>query len=573
MKFVRRLRVLCVCLCALCGLKAASLDREAFTFTDYDLQLRVEPDQQRLGVRGTITARNDSKTAQKNVTLQISSTLSWRSIFLEGKPVQFVAQPYNSDIDHTGSLSEAIVTVQKEIQPGNSLTLAIAYEGIIPLDATRLIRIGVPEDEARHSEWDQIGNSFTAVRGVGHVIWYPVSMEAANLSEGNELFEAIGRWNQREAESSFKMDIAMSPLESDARAPLLLCGGEGASAAARGSSAPEFRAMHCLHSRLGSLTPFFAAANYDVLNRDSITIFHLPDHNPGAQSYALATDLAVPFVKDWFGVPAQKPRVIELADSGAAPFEDGVSLLTSLAREDTRLYQLSAVHQLTHAAFPSPRLWISEGAAHFGQAAYLNQQNGREAALQFLASHEAAVLAAEKANGADSGAASRESLVNTYREEFYRSKAMYVWWMLRDMIGDDRLKKALSSYRAESDREPSYVQKLISAHSDRDLEWFFDDWVYRDKGLPDFRVESANARTLLGAGYVVAVTVDNLGSAGAEVPVTVNFDGGSVSKRLEVRGKSKATIRMEIPYAAREVTINDGSVPESDTANNNFIFK
>ena len=32
-----------------------SLDREAFTFTSYDLNVRVEPEQQRLGVRGKIT--------------------------------------------------------------------------------------------------------------------------------------------------------------------------------------------------------------------------------------------------------------------------------------------------------------------------------------------------------------------------------------------------------------------------------------------------------------------------------------------------------------------------------------
>ena len=28
------------------------------------------------------------------------------------------------------------------------------------------------------------------------------------------------------------------------------------------------------------------------------------------------------------------------------------------------------------------------------------------------------------------------SLVNTTNEELYRSKAMCVWWMLRDMVGD-----------------------------------------------------------------------------------------------------------------------------------------
>jgi hypothetical protein len=111
---------------------------------------------------------------------------------------------------------------------------------------------------------------------------------------------------------------------------------------------------------------------------------------------------------------------------------------------------------------------------------------------------------------------------------------------------------------------------LIAAQTQRDLEWFFDDWVYRDRGLPDFRVASAFPRKMLTAGYMVTVTVENLGGAGAEVPVTVRFDGGEVTKRLEVRGKNKGVIRMEVPAAPREVAVNDSSVPESDTTNNTF---
>src|SRR5215470_6387145 len=128
---VALLSVLCAALCLLCGSKASALDREAFTFTNYDLRLQIEPDQQRLGVRGTITVRNDSAVPQKNLALQISSTLSWRSITLDGKSAQFVAQSYTSDIDHTGSLSEAVVTLPKEILPAASFTLEIGYEGTV----------------------------------------------------------------------------------------------------------------------------------------------------------------------------------------------------------------------------------------------------------------------------------------------------------------------------------------------------------------------------------------------------------------------------------------------------------
>ena len=70
--------------------------------------------------------------------------------------MQYVSQPYISDIDHTGALSEAIVTLPAEIKPKDSVELEIGYEGVIPLDTTRLTRIGVPEEIAKHSSWDQI---------------------------------------------------------------------------------------------------------------------------------------------------------------------------------------------------------------------------------------------------------------------------------------------------------------------------------------------------------------------------------------------------------------------------------
>src|ERR1700688_1270093 len=115
---------------------AFSLDREAFTFTSYDLSVRIEPEQQRLGVRGKITLRNDSATPQRIAVLQISSSLDWRSIRASEKPLQFVSQSYTSDIDHTGALSEAIVTLPQTIAPKGAVELEIAYEGVITLDAT-----------------------------------------------------------------------------------------------------------------------------------------------------------------------------------------------------------------------------------------------------------------------------------------------------------------------------------------------------------------------------------------------------------------------------------------------------
>jgi len=562
-------------LCVLCGLlaPASALDREAFTFTKYDLNVRIEPAQQRLAVRGQITLRNDSNGPQKNVSLQISSTLDWRSIKLGGKAVQFVSQPYTSDIDHTGVLSEAIITLPQEIPPKGKVELDIGYEGVIPLDATRLTRIGVPEELARHNDWDQIGASSTAIRGIGYVAWYPVGLLSANLSEGNNLFETLGRWKTREAASTMQIHFGVVG-DSAGSSSELIVNAEACKPASADNGHGQNTLIDCSFEPLGATVPAFAIATYSVLNPSTLDVHYFLEHKPAAESYELATQLAMLFVKEWFGVSRRKLKIVELADAKASPFESGSMLLTPLNR-DSRIAALTVVHQLTHSAFQSPRLWIYEGLAHFAQAAYLEQQSGRRTALDFMAQHRTALIDAEKAFAAErsSSASANESLVSTSREEFYRSKAMYVWWMLRDMIGEETLKKALALYRPDQDKEASYVQRLIEAQSTRDLEWFFDDWVYRDRGLPDFRVESAYPRQLLGGGDVVTITIENLGEAGAQVPVTLLMEGGQVTRLVEVHSKSKSVMRIEAAGTPQEIVVNDGSVPESDMTNNIFKIK
>lgn len=560
--------VLCVLLVSV--VSGFSLDREAFTFTKYDLDVRIEREQQRLAVRGTIFLRNDSEVPQKNASLQISSSLTWRSIQAAGRPLQFVSQPYESDIDHTGELSEAIVSLPSEIPPGGSVELTIGYEGVIELDATRLIRIGVPKEAALHSDWDQIGRQSSAVRGVGNVAWYPIATEAANLSEGNSVFETLGRWKRREQSAEIKMKLRYSNDEGGS-VPTLFCNQAGTRLYEEISEA-QLVVADCDFTPLGPRVPTLVMANYEILDRPNLEVAYRPEHRGNAESFAKAADAVQGFVGEWFGTPREKVQVVELFDPGASPYESGSMLLTPLGDTDPKLLQIALVHALTHAAFPSNRPWIYEGLAHFAQAAYRERQENRQAALDFLGLHRSAVVAAEKvvAERPKDVPAQEESLTATSVDEFYRSKAAYVWWMLRDMLGEETLKKVLTTYRTDADKDPAYVEHLVQAQSKRDLHWFFDDWVYHDRGLPDFRLESAFPRKASPDNYLVTVTVENLVSAGAEVPVTVRFEGGELTQRVEVRGKGKGIVRIGTPKPPTEIVVNDGSVPENDLSNNVF---
>ena len=92
---------------------------------------------------------------------------------------------------------------------------------------------------------------------------------------------------------------------------------------------------------------------------------------------------------------------------------------------------------------------------------------------------------------------------------------------------------------------------MFAAQSKRDLEWFFDDWVYRDRGLPDFRIVSVYPRQTLQNTYLVTVTVENLGEAGAEVPVMAPYQGIETTERMQIKGKSRNSVRLQMATAGR----------------------
>jgi hypothetical protein len=549
-------------LCALCGLAmpALALDREAFTFINYNLEVRVEPEQQRLGVRGRITLRNDSPTPQKNLVLQISSTLAWRSIQIGGKAVQFETHAYTSDIDHTGALTEAVVALPREIAPKGTLELDIGYEGVILLDTTRLKRVGVPEDKAKHSDWDQISKSFTAVRGIGYVAWYPVATEAASLTEGSTVPEAVGRWVVRHADTTMQILF-----RSTSDLTIYFSGGPNL---AEVPSDPSIRAVRDFSLLSpGVSVPTFVIASYQKLPpRDFLDVEFLPGQEETAKDFAEAASQIDPIVP--VGPGSKNLQILSMPDAEASPFVSRGMLLIPLGSDLTNEAELDIVYAKARQLVRSPRAWIQEGLAHYAQATFVEEHTGLQSALDYLNGHVAALVDAEKtAKGAERE--TTRSLVNAPDDLYLQAKAMFVWWMLKDMLGN-AFSTALLSYKAADDKDSTYMPGLIAGNGKRDLQWFFDDWVYHDRGLPDFHVASVFSSVLENGRFLVTITVENLGQAGAEVPVLLKMEDGEVRQRMEIRGQSKASVRIEASSKPLEVVVNDGSVPESDTSNNTY---
>jgi hypothetical protein len=574
---LRSLSVLSV----LCGFHsaAAAIDREAFTFTDYNLTAKIDPGFHVLRSMGTVTLRNDSDKPQRIAVLQISSSLQWESIRLlpsvsadsnqvaqtekeksNGKPLQYLVQPYTSDIDHSGELSEAIVTLPADVPPRSSAQLQIAYSGVVEPSTGRWDRVGLPKDSSQRNDWDRISQDFTGIRGFGYVAWYPVATEAASVSDQASYGETFSRFKSRHATTNFWLR-ACAPT-APAKYKLLTNGV----LRTRPPSTTDATCQDFVFSPLGAQIPTIIVAPLTRLDSNAAQIWHQPEHVEPAKAYVQAAQAVRPLVSEWFGEPRSLPTLVELPDPSWSSFESGTMLFTGFPPASATALQTALVHPVTHTALVSNRLWIHEGAAHFAQALEREQQSGRPSAIGFMQQQYATLVQVDKDTDPN------RSLITTYDELLFRAKGMAVFWMLRDLVGDAALQSALKKYDATQDKDSSYFQKLIEteSRSRKDLEWFFDDWVYRDRGLPDFKVDSVYSRQILRGGYLATVTVENLGNAAAEVPIEIHFERGDVSQRLVVKAHEKASARVEVATLPLTVTVNDGSVPESDTSNNTY---
>lgn len=562
---------------------AEDADRQAVTFTDFDMDVRLRTVAQHIAVRALVTVRNDGKTPLARVPLQISSSLNWERIRVSGRDVAFPVATLNSDADHTGQLHEAAVLLAQPLAPGQSIQLDVTYSGSIAPSAQRLLAIGTPEDVALHSDWDGISVSFTGLRGFGNVVWYPVSSVPVILGDGARLFDEMGEHKLRLAGANFRLRLTSEFPHGHAPSVALINGHPAQLFVTESGGLDqnqEVSGVATADSGLGALgfeAPSLFLAIRTPHSATNTVVWALPENEANVPAWAAATATVTPFLQGWLG---QRPRaqltLLDLPDVQDAPFETGAMLATTIRPTGPGFgpEQLNGImaHALTHSWMQSPRAWLSEGVAHFMGTLWVEKQSGRDQALGSL---EAARTALALAEPESPGQGPGQSLASAISPVYFRTKATYVLWMLRDVVGDATLSAALRAYDPAADASrgygrangPSAFELLLEqAGTRRDLSRFFGDWVDSDKGLPDLSIESAFPSSPTPGSWLVAVNVVNNGYVSAEVPVTVRSDSTTVTQRVLVPARGKAVQRILIQGKPTEIQVNDGTIPETQAS-------
>jgi hypothetical protein len=601
-------------------LHVTEAERTALTFTVYDLDLHLAPASAGLSAHAILTVRNDSAAPLSRLILQVSSSLHWDAISLRTNPdpaanaapaptaAAFTTRLVDTDADHTGTMSEAVVTLAQPLAPGASLSLIALYSGTIPRSAVRLTRIGAPATQAAAADWDAIAptdpsadtQAGTALRGFGNVLWVPVSAPPVFLGDGAKLFSLAGHMKLRESAATLRLRLAVEYTGEPPDAAYL-CGRRAQlTAISDNPNLPVAEAPGIATATFDAAPIGFRAPSL-FITAAAATIAGTPRH-PGLLAAITPNDAALPawtataaqvdpLLTDWLG--ADQPDALTILDHPGDPFEDDALLVLPMAAPIHAADPKAApdlaptlVHSLTHAWIHSShptKPWIDEGLAEFMSLLWTERTQGRAAALAQLADLDRPLALAEPDFSTSNSSAlnppaspAGSSLADASGELFYRNKAAAVWWMLRTIVGDDTLQAALQTYRRTSmedprrDRDPEAMEHAIESASKMDLAWFFRDWVYQDRGLPDLRIASVTPSQLqpngaAAAGWLVAVEVHNDGYAEVEVPVTVRSADAKETRMLRVPGRSGASVRIVFAGTPAEVQVNDGGVPETET--------
>jgi aminopeptidase N len=157
-------------------------------------------------------------------------------------------------------------------------------------------------------------------------------------------------------------------------------------------------------------------------------------------------------------------------------------------------------HELSHSWFGNiatckdwANLWVNEGFATFFEAAYKEHASGRDAYLDEMRSNAATYFSEDIFQYRRPVISSRyQTPVDLFDSTVYKKGGVVVH-MLREVVGDEAFWSALTAYLNEfkhQNTDARDVQRVFERVSGKNLDWFFDQWLYK-AGYPEFRVRQA----------------------------------------------------------------------------------
>lgn len=145
-------------------------------------------------------------------------------------------------------------------------------------------------------------------------------------------------------------------------------------------------------------------------------------------------------------------------------------------------------HEVAHQWFGNSasekewsHIWLSEGFATYFTHLYIEDTYGREALVKGMLQDRARVLTFHRLSPQPIVNTEIKDLNNLLNPNSYQ-KGSWVLHMLRGVIGDEAFWQGITEYYGEfqlGNALTGDLQRVMERVSDKELSWFFDQWIYQ----------------------------------------------------------------------------------------------
>ncbi len=212
-------------------------------------------------------------------------------------------------------------------------------------------------------------------------------------------------------------------------------------------------------TRLGFASPSLFLLTRSPLEGNGVTVFARTEDAGNAQAYISAAAMVTPLIHLWLGSePKGTLNIVDLPEANDAPFEDGTVLFTDVRSTEPEKLTDVLVHSLTH--FTSARLIPGCRRVCLPSWGHCGWRKITGARLPF-SSWTIPAGALSLAEPGDVAGSDQQALLMARDPVYYRTKATYVLWMLRDLAGDAALGRALRAYQPGSDTSGTGFEQVL----------------------------------------------------------------------------------------------------------------
>lgn len=284
----------------------------------------------------------------------------------------------------------------------------------------------------------------------------------------------------------------------------------------------------------------FAVGRLDSASCLPITAWVYPQNQQkGFYDYALANRILSFFTEYIAPFPFQKLANVQSTTIFGGMENASAIFYTESSVTGNRKSEDLLAHEIAHQWFGDmateknfAHLWLSEGFATYMTDIYIKHQYGRDSMVKRLQKERQQIIDFSKKNRR-AVVDSTMDLMSLLNANSYQ-KGSWILHMLRNEVGDSVFQKIIQTYYQQykgSNADTRDFQKVAEAISGKDLQTFFDQWLYQP-GIPQVAVSWQ--KTDRGISLVIQQTTDTPYTFTLPIAVTLE-SGQQIIKQFAIK--------------------------------------